>query len=786
VISMDYFSQKDNRRPTIVADVRCLQDPSYARRGVGRHTLALLQGAPQQIELIALCDPALPPLIHEASVLFPKVALNAAAVPPLHCFVELSPMTHDPLFVAKLLQAHGCLRAAVVYDFIPLRRPEFYLANRVPRLEYRLCLHWLSRYDLFLPISQAAAVDLKETLRIERNRIHVTGAPVAPVFASLDNTARKRSPRHLLVVAGPDPRKNPELAIRAHALSRRLQQERVPLVISGNYSLEILGHFRSIAADLRGDPELIEIRASVSDAILVDIYARAYGVIAPSRDEGFSLPVVEGMAAGVPCIASDIPAHRELLPEDDDRFDCDDVSRLSSMLERMVFDVRWRETAAERQAPVWPKFRSDEVARRFWAPITERLSQSPGLPRPALARGRRPRVALLTPLPPDRSGVADYTAATCEELGKLVELDVFTETRSPSPLPRASVRPLDATPHLDSNYDRVISVIGNSHFHERIFELLRRHGGASIAHDARMLGFYRIRLGEQRALEVASKELGRPVDSDELKSWLADEGLLKATFLGEVLESSSPMIVHSPVTAAQLGARYGTPPPCLPFSIYRSWSEAELSPARRRAARWRLGLADANMVIVSFGAVHATKAPKDCIWALETLLSWGIPATLHFVGDIHAMYDKGADLRALAARLGLSRHVRFLDEYVTEEIYKDYLLAADVAVQLRTYGLGALSGAVLDCAAVGLPCVINVALADACDVPTTLARRVPNQLSPLLIAEKVAELHDEGVGANRPESARRAFCEARSAAKYSLELCNVIGLEVSSARLAVT
>ena len=53
---------------------------------------------------------------------------------------------------------------------------------------------------------------------------------------------------------------------------------------------------------------------------------------------------------------------------------------------------------------------------------------------PAVLRGYRPRVALLSPLPPDRSGVADYTAATCVELGRLVDLHVFTETARPAPL----------------------------------------------------------------------------------------------------------------------------------------------------------------------------------------------------------------------------------------------------------------------------------------------------------------------------------------------------------------
>ena len=53
-------------KSTIVVDLRCLQDPDYARRGVGRHALALLRHAPAHLRLVGLTDPGLPTLLPEA------------------------------------------------------------------------------------------------------------------------------------------------------------------------------------------------------------------------------------------------------------------------------------------------------------------------------------------------------------------------------------------------------------------------------------------------------------------------------------------------------------------------------------------------------------------------------------------------------------------------------------------------------------------------------------------------------------------------------------------------
>lgn len=776
----------------VVFDARCLQDANYASRGVGRHALGLLRGRPpctDRIRLIGLVDPSMPALSRDARAAFEVLSINAYAAAPSGdfnddpvAFVSLSPMTHDPLFCARLLSNSSLLRVAVVYDFIPRRHPERYLPRPADRLDYAVQLRWLANCELFCAISHSTADDLNTILGVPQDAVVVTGASVEPAFERAANMAGVRS--HILVVGGGDPRKNPETVIRAHASSALLQQKGTKLVVAGNYGPVQASEFCALAIAFGGRADLLTIPGHASEEELLKLYAGASVLVCASHDEGFSLPVVEGMAAGAVVLVSDIPAHVELVADPARRFPSNDYKALSLLLERVVTKRALRQRALQEQATVWPHFLTAEVARRFWTPLLTRLDGREAaqvLAQPAVLRGRRPRVAILSPLPPDRSGVADYTAATCFDLGSLVELHAFTETAGFSPLRgTVTVRPLDALPHMMPQFDRVVSVLGNSHFHLRIFELMQSYGGAVIAHDARMLSFYRVLLGKERALAQASRELNRPVSEKELDGWMEDESTLKTLFLGEIADSAKPMVVHSHVTSTFMRERHGIAAAYVPFSIYRPWRPEELSPASRAAARARLGFPADEVVIATFGYVHANKGPEECIWALEFLRAWGVRASLHFVGGTENMLNNGELLRKLAVKLGVAEHIHILGSFVSEQVYKDYLAAADLAIQLRTYGLGGLSGALLDCAAAGLPCVTNVSLGNAVGVPSSYTRNVPDLLNPILLAEAARELIDAGVTVTREETERHAYSEARSFKVYARELCNALHLDLST------
>ena len=769
----------------VAVDVRCLQDQNYAERGVGRHAISLLHGAPSSVRLIGISDPTFPPLRADAEALLHRVCPTAYAAitssrsdgRPLSAFVSLSPMTHDPLFTARLAGDASLLRAAAVYDFIPRHEPERYLSNTLARVQYATALTWLGRHDLFAPISQATLVELGTVLGVPQAASFLTGASIDPRFETI---ARNPSgAAHFLVVGGGDPRKNPEVVIRAHASSGLLQQQGIPLVIAGSYRAEDEASFRALAAACGGDPDLVQVPGRISDEQLFQLYARSLAIICPSRDEGFSLPVVESMAAGVPSIASDIAAHQELVTDPALRFPPNDDAALVPLLERAASDPEWRAQTVASQAAVWPRFRAEAVAGRFWGPV---LSQLEGRVRGSMInRGSRPKFAILSPMPPERSGIADYTAATCAELGKLVDLSVFSGVTDPVPAPGVQrMLPVGALPHLRPSYDRVVSVIGNSHFHLSAFKFMRRYGSACIAHDARMVGFYRYLMGLEHTLTIASREVGRPIDEQQLNSWIADEATLEALFLSEIAEYASPSIVHSAVTAETFQTQYGIKAEYIPFSIYRPWSASQLTPAARAAARERLGMEPGQVVIATFGFVQDTKAPEECVWALSLLRSWGVPARLDFVGATYWLPDKGVRLRALIGQLGLEEMVHFAEGFVPEQTYQDYLVGSDLGVQLRTYALGGLSGALLDCAAAGLPTVTNASLGHTVGTPGSYVRRIPDAISALLLAEALADLLEAGPGSREREIDREAFSEERSFKQYAKRLCHALEIDAGA------
>lgn len=774
---------------TVYVDARALQDENFRFRGVGQHSASLLRALKrfdwkgQRPRLVAVIDPALEPLAEVHDLLFDEVASPRRA--PVGSepawFVSLSPLTHDPVRLSGFLQDPSIYRICLFYDLIPLEFPERYLTAPAARADYLVALAWLRCFDAFASISQASADALVERIGIDRARVIVSNVAVRRELEprSTDRVVPFAKRKQIIVAGGGDARKNPECALRAHAASPVLKKLGTSVSIFGSYPEAMRDGLRTVYREAGGRPQDLTFHAHLSDEELRQLYRAGLAVVVPSRAEGFSIPIVEGSAAGTPVLASDVGAHRELARDADWRFGPDDVGKLRSQLESLATNAAEWEALQSAQAEVWRNYTVEAVGQRFMDGIMAiRASEQrePDRQRgPAVNRGARPRIAILSPLPPAQSGVADYTAMTLRPLKNVADLHLFT----PSPNARweegwSSLQPVSAAMTAPFTFDASVSVIGNSDHHIEIMDFLLEHGGGCIAHDARMINFYYILRGIPHALDLASREMNRPVEQAELTRWLHNQRDLPTLFLSELVRASDPLMVHSATTASEIERLYGRAPKLLPFAQYRPTLYDRLSRSAREKTRQDLGIASTRIVLVTFGIVSEDKAPTELIWALNMLRNWGVDAELVFCGRNQHMR---ATIDALVGQLGLGAYVRTFDTAIADKTYDDYLVAADIGVQLRTYLMGGLSGALNDCISAALPSIANAHLAEAMQAPD-FVKRVPDGLSSLLIAEAALAILAENPRGQRPIAVARALARERSPESYCQALVNHLGLDI--------
>ena len=209
---------------------------------------------------------------------------------------------------------------ATIHDAIPLAQPQW--AN--PRL--RTLKNWLLRQcahaaDVVIAISHAAAEELIEHYRIPAARIRVVPLGVhARWFEPVDDTlvrdtlARHRLQRgYILHVGTLQPRKNLDLLVSAYeALPPAVRAER-QLVLVGKYGWGAEALIARLERYRRG-ARVVWIDYVAQDELRA-LYRGAGMFAYPSLAEGFGLPLVEALAAGLPVVASDLPALREVAKE---------------------------------------------------------------------------------------------------------------------------------------------------------------------------------------------------------------------------------------------------------------------------------------------------------------------------------------------------------------------------------------------------------------------------------------------------------------------------------------
>ncbi len=235
-------------------------------------------------------------------------------------------MTEASISCLRDLRRRGGSINFVVYDVLPLIRPEFFRDQLTS--EFTKWFRSIAMVaDRLIGISQCVADDViailekNPTIRTKRQEVawyhngsDFNGMHIEDVFLELaddfaDALFRIGDRTMFLTVGTIEPRKGiSELLDAAEDIWR---DHDIVFVLAGAEGWLV----DELMIRIKNHPELgkrLFWLGHISDEFLAALYRRATAIIMPSEAEGFGLPLIEAACQGTPIIARDIPIFREV------------------------------------------------------------------------------------------------------------------------------------------------------------------------------------------------------------------------------------------------------------------------------------------------------------------------------------------------------------------------------------------------------------------------------------------------------------------------------------------
>jgi len=296
------------------------------------------------------------------------------------------------------------------------------------------------------------------------------------------------------------------------------------------------------------------------------------------------------------------------------------------------------------------------------------------------------KVAYFSPMPPERSGIADYSALLLPALRERVDVAVVKRGAKRAP------RGVDLS---------VYHIGNNPEAHGWILDALRRSPGLVVLHDFvlhHLVAGVTIGRGDGHGyLDAMEREHG--VVGRLLAHGVLDKRLPplwetrpeEFPLAGEVLSLATGLVVHSRHVADRARAA-GYPGPLLRIP-HPAWPAPGVGRAEIAGAP----------LIGAFGNVNQSKRVPQLLEAFARLRAEHPGARLLLVGPT----SPGFDLERRLQRLGLGGDGIVREGYVDERRLWELMSACDVHVNLRSPTMGETSGTAIRALTLGKPLVVS-------------------------------------------------------------------------------
>jgi glycosyltransferase involved in cell wall biosynthesis len=291
------------------------------------------------------------------------------------------------------------------------------------------------------------------------------------------------------------------------------------------------------------------------------------------------------------------------------------------------------------------------------------------------------KIGLISPMPPDRSGVADYAAGLAEGLRRYAEIRLVNR---PGPA-----------------YDNFLYQVGNNPLHLAAYRGALARPGITVLHDAVLHHLLLGALDEQAYVAEFTYNYGEWMRGLALELWrsrsrsASDARYFSFPMLRRIVERSRAVVVHNPGAGRMVKEAV----PEARLALIPHYFVPPRPPGGTGDLRDRLGIARGEIVVGVFGYLRPSKRIGSVLQAMPALRR----ARLLLVGEFVS-----PELEAsLAPQLAAVRAVRL--GHVPEAEFWRLAAMTDICVNLRYPTAGETSGIAIKMMGIGKPVLVTAA-----------------------------------------------------------------------------
>ncbi|MEK4128667.1 glycosyltransferase [Solibacillus sp. FSL W8-0474] len=610
-----------------------------------------------------------------------------------------------------------------LYDIIPYIFKDRYLPNKDIKRTYMKQIENVLKMDKLLAISESAKNDLVNNFQYDGDNISV-------IYAGTDEWFIKKEITHddiatirdaynivdpfIICTGGDDDRKNIGDLIIAFS--------KLPDHLKGTYQLVVACKLSEVSqekyyklAEKHGVLNRVILTNFIPTAHLVLLYNLAHIVAFPSKYEGFGLPVVEGMACGTPVLTSnnsslgEIAAGAAILV---DPFDIKDITRgLVEILEQTNL-----EELIEKGYERLKLFQWDEVAAKslqIFLTFDQKIKLK-----------KIKKIAYFTPLPPIESGISDYSFDILRDLGKYVEVDVFIDDNYTTEILNDFNINVYSHKKFNNSYDEIIYQVGNSDFHEYMFEYIKTYSGIVVLHDFNLHALVDHLYNNKSKYHKYRNVLLEDYNNQSVENYIQDLAadivapqIYEMPTNGFVTNYAKKIIVHSDYSKKELLLKN------INHDVVKIPHYAKIEPlVNKDEAKEKLSIDVNSIVLSTFGIIHDTKRIIPLLMAFKELVGKNKNLRLCLVGKPTDTFQQ--PLSTFLKENKLEEFVT-ITGYTELDEFENYMDATDIALNLRYPYNGETSGSLMRLLAKG-KCIIVNNLGSFSEIPDKCIVKLPS------------------------------------------------------------